>query len=133
MLKAPTDNTIVYDKPLATFWFDKDGILYSIAKNVPRTLENVKEQHEFIQSLTKGKKICAITEVSFSGTLSPEAREYSKRAMDTYKAIAILTTTPMGKMIGAILSVITPISVPVKIFNNERKARQWIEQFKNKP
>jgi hypothetical protein len=129
-MKIPVDGTIIYDRPLAILWFDKDGILCSVAKNVPRTLENTREQFEFIGSLLGGKKVCILSDVSFSGSIDQEAREFVKKhAALQYKAIAIVTTSALGTMIGTLLSIIFPFTVPAKVFINEAEARQWLKQY----
>ena len=128
-MKSP-DNTEIHKRHLSTIWFDKDGILYSVFNNVPRTVDTCKERGVFIKFLTKDKLVCSIVDVSNSGAIDIESREHLKNeCSQMYKALAIVTTTPLGQMIASLWFVLAPHSVPTKIFSNEPEANKWIQQY----
>src|SRR5688572_16878355 len=98
-MKPPTDKE-VYDKQGAIFWMDDDGILNAIGKNVPRTLNMMKANGEFLKTLLNGRKVCCLYDNSSSGSMDDESRSYVKKEMENlYKAVAIVTHSSIGKML----------------------------------
>ena len=129
-MKIPADGTTIYDKPFSRMWFDDEGILNVITKNTPRTLQATKENLDFVRQIANGKLICAIADVSYSGMMDRETRQYVKKEFPkVYKALAILTHSALGKMIGTLLAAVISSSVPTKIFTDENQAREWIRQY----
>jgi hypothetical protein len=127
---VPPANAKLFESPLSTFWIGSDGILYSVFRNVPRTFERCKERTDLIKSVTRFKPVCSITDITHSGTIDNEAREFLKKEFaKMYKAMAIVTTSPLGKMIATLTTVMAPPSVPTKIFSDPDKARQWLKQY----
>jgi len=128
-MKTPTDGTKIHDHPLATLWFDKDGILHKISKNTPRTPENVKDLYTLIKRTTKGKKVCALIEVSEETVSNKEIREYLKKEIpQVFSAVAFVSVTPLGQMIGTLTSVLTPMQVATNVFKKEEDARKWLKE-----
>jgi|ERR1051326_1859063 hypothetical protein len=120
----------VYDMAFSISWIDGDGVLNSVTKNVPRTLEETKKHIRFVKEITHGKPICLIADVSHSGYMDRETREYARKEFPkVYKAMAFVTSSPLGKMISNILSGLTHPAMPVKTFTSEAAARKWIKQF----
>jgi hypothetical protein len=127
LMRLPTDGTKVHEHPLATLWFDKDGILHKISKNTPRTPDNVKDLYALIRRATHGKKVCAMIEVSNETASGPEVRTILKKEIpETFSAVALLANTQMGQMIGTMTSILTPIHVPTAVFKEEPKAQDWL-------
>src|SRR6185503_1414946 len=109
-MNIPTDGTKVYDHPLAVLWFDSSGILHKVSKNVPRTAENVADLYNFIKRTTNGKKSCALIEVSKETASDKEVRERLKKEIpEVFTAVAFVTKTPLGQMIGTLNSVLAPV------------------------
>ena len=129
-MKIPKDGTKIHDHPLATLWFDKDGILHKISKKTPRTVDTVADLYRHIRLATEGNKVCAIFEVSDETASNEEVREYLKKEIPKlFKAVAFLSTTPTGTMVGIITSILAPHHLPTNVFRNENGARKWLEDF----
>lgn len=60
-----------------------------------------------------------------------EVREYynSAEAASAYKAVAILVSSPVSKMIGNIFIGIGKLPVPTKLFSAEPEALDWLKTF----
>jgi hypothetical protein len=128
-MKIPSASTITYNSTLSTLWFD-GGVLYSVFRNVPRTLDRCKERTALIKSITKDNAVCCIMEVSNSGVMDKEARDFLKNEIPKmYKALAIVTTTSVGQMIAASTTVLTPSYIPTKIFSDSKQASLWLQQY----
>jgi hypothetical protein len=128
-MRIPNDIK-VYDHPLATIWFDKDGILHKVSKNKPRTQESVQDLYSYIRKLTKGKKVCGMLEVSKEGVSDVNSREYLKKEIpNTFAAVALMASTPLGQLTGTLMSVLTPTHIPTKIFKHEDDAKKWLTDY----
>src|ERR1700747_1392073 len=100
-MHLPDDNTKVYDHPLAKLWFHKVGILHKLFKETHRTAEKVKDLYSYIRTLTKGRKVCAILEVSKEGISDKHSIEYLKQEIPhTFSAAAFMASTQMGQLTG---------------------------------
>jgi hypothetical protein len=129
-MKVPSDPTKVHDHPLATLWFDQGGILHKISKRTPRTVETVSDLYTEIRRATKGHKVCAIFEVSNETASNKEVQDYLKKEIpELFKAVAFISKTPTGTMVGIITSILAPVHVPTKVFKDESSARQWLESY----
>jgi hypothetical protein len=126
----PSVGITSYDSSLSTLWFDKDGLLCSVFRNVQRTLAKCKERTEIIKSITKDKAVCCIMEVSNSGSIDADARDHLKNEFPKmYKALAIVATTPVGEMIAASTIELAPSTLPIKTFYDSKQAGFWLKQY----
>jgi hypothetical protein len=125
-MKAPSDSKKVHQHPLATLWVDDDGVLHKISKNTPRTLDNVKDLYSEIKRTIKGKKVCAIIEVSNETASDRAVLDFLKQEIpQVFSAVAFLANTPTGLMTGLLTSVLTPAHVPTAVFKDENEAKVW--------
>jgi hypothetical protein len=123
-------NSKVYSRVLSTVWIDKDGVLFSVFKHIPRNLARCKERTAFIKSLTKNEAVCTIMDVSLSGIMDGEARRHIKKEFPSvYKALAVVAVSPLGKLIATLATDLAPASVPTHIFEDIVKAKDWIKQY----
>jgi hypothetical protein len=59
--------------------------------------------------------------------------EYWKKEIPhIFKAVAFMATTPNGRMVGTITSILAPWNIPTKVFENEAQASAWLEQYIHK-
>jgi hypothetical protein len=128
-MQIPKD-AIIYDHPLATLWFDKDGILHKISKDRSRTPEEIQDLYTFIRKLTKGKKVCGMLEVSKEGVTNKNTVEYLKKEIpNTFSAVALMASTKLGQLTGTLMSVLTPTHIPTKVFKTEDDAKNWLVNY----
>lgn len=133
MIETP-QNVKTYDLSTSTLWFDQEGILYSIPKpGVPPDLnreEILKEMDKF-RAITGNKKVCLISEGNPNSKPPSKAeRDFiAEQINDVVKAMAIVTTSPVARMIANLFFGLKPPPYPAKMFNNEKEALEWIKQY----
>lgn len=107
------DTPEFFEGPLATYWFDKDGIFYAKIKNVPRTPKKTKETFSFLRQLLNNKKVCYIVDATYLHTQDKATRDYiAKQLPEMFKAIALISKTPLGKMVGNIFFRLNSVTYP---------------------
>lgn len=127
----PPKNAKVIDWETSQFWFDEDGILYSISKKTPKqTMEQVKKSVEDFKTLVGDKKVCMMVDVTNSPESTKEVRDYAAQELPKLvKAIAMVSTSALGKMLANLFFSIKSQPYPVKMFNEENEAREWLKQY----
>ena len=128
---VPPENTEVFEFPTSTMWFDDNGILCSIAKKVPQqTIEEAKKTMEDLRKILGGKKICLLSDSTDSPPLNKEMRDYAAEVIpEIAKAIAIISRSAVGKMVANLFFSIKKQPYPVKMFSDEREAKEWLKQY----
>lgn len=126
-MQTPNEN--FQNHPLAVIWLDEEGILHKVSKSVPRKPETVKDLYSSIRDLTNGKKVCALMEVSREAISDKETLDVLKEEIPkTFSAIAIMSSTALGKMIGTFISVLSPMHIPAQVFESEGEAKEWLRR-----
>ena len=127
-MRPPKDAT-VYENFSSTFWFDKDGILYSISKRVrPQSLEEAKRELQKFINLTSGKKVCMLADVTNSSESTKEVRDFVAIELPKLiRAIAMVSDSALGKMLANLFFSLKTQPYPVKMFNDEKEARKWLD------
>jgi len=121
------NNTTLYEHPIATFWFDETGILCSVSKSGARSIEIMAEYIEFVKDIIHNRKVCILTDISNASPMNKETREYVAGQLESvYKAMAILTDTPVGTMIGKVFTQLEKQPYPISMFSEEDSARKWL-------
>jgi hypothetical protein len=64
-------------------------------------------------------------------TISREVREYLGRPENvaTIKAGAMLTGSPLSKLVGNLFLQFSKPKFPTKMFSDEQKAAEWLKQY----
>ena len=124
-------NAKVYDLPNSTIWFDDDGILYSVAKKVPpQSLDEAKKSMVDFLEITGGKKVCMLSDSTDSPPVNKELRDYAAAVIpEIAKAIAIMSRSSVGKMAANLFFSLKKQPYPVKFFDDEDEAKQWLKQY----
>lgn len=130
ILKPPTGVEIT-ETPTSIYWFDGDGILYSITKKAPApTLEETKEQLEEFKKMAQGRKFCMIGDVTHTVPSDRAVREFAAAEIpNLVVAMAMLSASPMGRMLANLFFAIKPPTYPCKMFTTEKQAKEWIKQY----
>jgi hypothetical protein len=129
-MTAP-ENVKIYDLPNSTIWFDEDGILYSVAKKLPpQSLEDAKKSMVDFLKITGGKKVCLLSDSTDSPPVNKELRDYAAEVIpEIAKAIAIMSRSSVGKMAANLFFSLKKQPYPVKFFDDQEEARQWLKQY----
>ncbi len=126
-------NTI--DWETSTIWFDEDGVMYSMPKpGVPEpelSREESTAQLEKFKAIIGNKKVCMILETNAnSKPPKKEDRDFiAEQLNEITKAMAVISGSPLSRMIANLFFGLKPPSYPVKFFSNEKEAKEWIKQY----
>jgi hypothetical protein len=125
------ENTEVFDFPTSYMWFDENGILCSIGKKVPQqTIEEAKQSLEEFKKITGGKKVCMLSDSTDSAPVNKEMRDYVADVLPAIvKAVAIISRSAVGKMTANLFFSIKKQPYPIKMFNDETEAKEWLKQY----
>lgn len=119
----------------SVIWFDEDGILYSVPKpDIQPTIQEMEADITSFKTYTGNRKVCIIIESSSRSEVpNKEEREFiAKGLAEVVKAMAIITRTPLSKMIANLFFAFKPPPYPTKMFTDVVEAREWILKHCNK-
>ncbi|MES2763489.1 MAG: hypothetical protein V4677_14845 [Bacteroidota bacterium] len=127
----PPKDVQVYEMPTSTMWFDENGILCSVAKKVPQqTLEQAKATMVEFLKITGGKKLCMLSDNTNSPPVNKEMRDYAAEVIpDIAKAVGVISRSAVGRMAANLFFTLKKQPYPVKFFDNEEEAKQWLKQY----
>lgn len=111
----------------------KDEFLYVIYKKEAIIgLEAAKQIVELRMSVSAGKDYNLICYFNNIKAVTNEAKEYfaSKEACKEIKKAAFIVNSVFIKYLGNAFIVFNKPAVPVRIFNNEDDAKQWLREGK---
>jgi hypothetical protein len=132
-MEIPRDK-ITFRLRTSTVWFDDEGILYSKPDPdapVDQSNEDIKEDMEKLRSFVGNRKVCIVGEASKTAQ-SPrkEQRDFIAAEIESItKAMAIIITSPVSRMIANLFFSFKPPAYPVKMFNTQEEATAWIRQY----
>jgi hypothetical protein len=128
---VPPENAEVFELATSTMWFDENGILCSVAKKVPQ--QSLKEAEKTMGEFTKitgGKKVCLLSDSTDSAPANKEMRDYAAEILPKIAlAVAIISRSAVGKMAANLFFSIKKQPYPVKMFNDETEAKEWLKQY----
>lgn len=127
---TPPYNTEVFEGEIATYWIDNYGILISVSKGPKRTIENITNNIAFVKQITKNKIVPLLIYLSKSPVPDKKTRKFAAEMLPTvYSAMAMVSKSGLGKLIMNMLFRLKPPPIPIKIFGNDKEAKQWLKQF----
>jgi microsomal dipeptidase-like Zn-dependent dipeptidase len=130
MLTIPEHAKII-ELPTSTIWFDDTGILCAISKKAkaPTLEESMKSMAEFRQKIGS-EKVCMLIDVTHSTETSREVRTYAAEELPKIvKAIAMVSSSALGKMVANLFFNLKSQPYPVKMFNDVTEAKVWLKNF----
>ncbi len=124
-------NAEIYDTPTSIFWFDENGIICAVIKNIKTpTLEDAIENVEDFKKVIGERKVCLLIDVTNSAESSKEIRDYAANEFPKFvKAIALLSQSAFGKMLANLFFTIKSQPYPTKMFTDEKEAKEWLKQY----
>ena len=133
MMTVPK-NAKTVDWPTSIMWFDEDGILYSIPKagvHQVQTKEETDMQMQEFRKLIGDKKTCMILQTDSSAPPpKKEDRDWIAKELNSVtKAMGIISTSPLSRMVANLFFGLKPPEYPVKFFSNDKEAKEWIKQY----
>ena len=133
ILKIP-ENAKIHHLTNSVIWFDEEGILYSQPKNLVTETsdEEILSEMEKFRAITGNKKVCMIAEAHPGGSKPPKKEQralIAKELSSVTKAMAVITTSALSRMIINLFFGFKPPDYPVKMFKNEQDAKDWIRKY----
>lgn len=131
MLLLP-DPAKIIELPNSSVWFDESGILCCISKKGigDQTLEQVMETMAGFHRIIGPEKVCMLIDVTYSAESSREVRAYASQELPkVVKAIAVVSSSALGKMVANLFFRLKAQPYPAKMFNNEKDARAWLQKY----
>lgn len=130
----PPKNAQTIDFATSIMWFDEDGILYSVPKPgavYAKTREESQHQMDEFRKIVGSEKRCMILQTDNSAPPpKKEDRDWAAKELNSVtKAMGIISTSPLSRMIANLFFGLKPPSYPVKFFSNEVEAKEWIKQY----
>jgi hypothetical protein len=132
-LRAPKNAEII-NGPLGHSWFDASGVLNTVIRDTPVTLEKMKDSMALLTSLANGRKLCFMVDATYVHPQDQASKDYAWEELPKiFKAIAVISNSQLGKIVTNIFLKLKRPPVHVKLFLTEREAREWIGQHCREP
>jgi hypothetical protein len=133
MIQVPRGASTI-DTPSSTIWLSEEGILYSVGKNVgggTRSTDEIRNEMDLLRSKLGDRKYCIIIESNARSTSPPkDQRDLIASELNSItKAMAIVSGSPLSRMVANLFFSFKPPSYPMKIFSSESDAKRWITQY----
>lgn len=131
-MDIPTD-VQTYDMPASTIWI-RDGIVYSTPKTgMSRSVSAAQMDTDIkrFREIVGDKKVCLVVEINPKSKPAPkEERDQVSAQMASFaKAMALIISSPVTRMMANLFFGFNPPSYHVKMFSNEKDATNWIKQY----
>jgi len=127
IIEIPKDAKIIKMKS-NTIWFDKDGVLYAIPNEhipVQQSMEEIKIEMDRFRKIIGEKKVCIIIESDSKSSSPPKnQRDFIANEINSVtKAMAIISSSPLSRMVANLFFSFKPPAYPFKMFANEKRER----------
>lgn len=113
-------------------WFDEKGIVCSLSKQMeaPMNFDEVVKTVEAFKKMLGGKKVNILLDITESSPSDKKTRDYMAVEMPIFtKSLALVSTSPLGRMMANLFFGLKPPPYPAKIFSTEEEAREWIAKL----
>lgn len=120
--------TKTWESSIATYWMHESGYLVSVSKPIKRTVENLKENHQLVHSITGGKAFPLLLHLTSSPVPDRAAREYSAEMLPKlYSKMAMVSKPGLAAFVMRLLFQLKPFPIPVKFFTRQIDAENWLQ------
>ncbi|MBI1800621.1 MAG: STAS/SEC14 domain-containing protein [Chloroflexi bacterium] len=112
-------------------WLGDDGIVRQIwAPQAEISLAQAKESVAAIVRLTHGEYIPLLVDMRRTKFVDREARAYyASPASRITKAVALLVSSPVSRVLANFFLGLHTPKVPIKMFTSETEALKWLKRF----
>ncbi len=110
-------------------WLGDDGVLrIEITNPREHTLADAKENAEAGRRAGGGVRRPLLSKVLTPGPMTNEARAYyaSEEAARGLTALAMVTTSVLGRIVANLLMGLSSTPIPMRLFSNEHAALLWL-------
>lgn len=118
--------------PSGPVWLNEDGIVITIGKLESQDTETARENMVYTKRVTGGKPRPLLVDMTKVRSMSKGAREeYVQQQGDAIiTAVALLTRSGVSNMIANIFISLNKPQVPVKLFTDPDKAKEWLMEYR---
>lgn len=128
-MNAPSGEGLIKGE-IADYRLSPEGILYSYSKPLKRTVELIRNNVQFVKTITGGKPVPLLIFLCDSPVPDKETRRYSiEQLPQIYKAMAMVSKPGLAQLIMNILFKFKTPPIPMKSFTNEEDAKAWLKQY----
>ena len=105
----------------------------SYLKETEVTLDDAKNEVRFCSEINDGKKILYLADISQVNKVPREVRKYysSEAACKYIKAIVLVTSSPVSRVIGNFFLGLNKPPVPIRLFDSVDEGNAWLMEFIN--
>jgi hypothetical protein len=129
ILRLP-ESKKVHEVEIAFFWLS-DGILFTVIKTKQRSLENISDLLTKVKQLLNGSRVFLLIDMTLGRTYSQTEKNLIKTELFPFvKAIAILSASPVGKMLGQTMFAKGFPEISVREFTCVEDAMLWINELR---
>ncbi len=126
----PPDDAMM--APSGPVWLNEDGIVITIGKSESQDTETARENMVYTKKATGGLPRPLLVDMTKVRSMSKGAREeYVKQEEEMIiTAVALLTGSNVSNMIANLFISLNKPYVPVKLFTDPVKAKDWLMQYR---
>jgi len=118
------------ENEFARFWI-KNGIMYGEYKdNVTINLDAARKVAGIRVQLSNNKPFLNLAYITALNKVTKEARDFfsTGEGMHCIKKLALITTSPISKMVGNFFLQISKPTTPTRLFTREEDAVTWLKE-----
>ena len=118
---------------IASLQLENNIVKMTLTTDREYEISDVKEIFNAIKKLNPDKKALLLADISFIKNVKREVRQYaSYGGADILKATAIITKTPLSKVVGNFFIGLNRMTTPVQLFSTEKDAINWLNKIDEK-
>lgn len=120
----------------AKFWLGDDGIIYAQpTARREQTLDDALENSAALARIAGGSRKPVLVYFQEAPPQSAECRAHyaSEAALVWVSAVAFVTSSMLGRVIGNLMIGMNKTAVPLRLFAEERDALAWLEEVRSNP
>ncbi|MCD6013345.1 MAG: hypothetical protein K0Q79_3207 [Flavipsychrobacter sp.] len=126
----PPENAVV--SKTGVTWLDETGIIIAVGINhAIHTYEHALENHKINTMLADGIRRPFLIDMTEVTSMSQEARAFyaGPEPQKILTAVAILTTSNVGKIVANMFMALSKPVLPTRLFTDYDEAKKWLTQF----
>ncbi len=118
--------------PSGPVWLNEDGIVITIGKSESQDAETARENMVYTKKAAGGQPRPLLVDMTKVRSMSKGAREeYVKQQGESIlTAVALLTRSGVSNMIANLFISLNKPPVPVKLFTDPEKAKDWLMEHR---
>lgn len=123
------ENVQKLSTPLADYQLTKNRVLYTQAKGVEFTDENMEENYQQLKEFLGGEKVFILSDTTNTQPYDKKHRlAFEKQAEEFAIAVALTAKSSLGIAVANIFIMMLQKPIPVKMFKTEEKALRWLNE-----